>query len=126
MFVYTATGRNKMNIREIAKEYNGNIDEANEHKITNKTVQYALMVEKEFFDFSIDGYDIVPSYLGELYFEWDSKEVSFGVAIHENKATLECLSKTNDADTYIESYDLDDRESVEDLIQVVSDFLYGC
>ena len=115
-----------MNIREIAEDYNKNIDIFNEHQITEKTIKYTLMIKKEFFNFSIDGYDIVPSSMGEIYFEWDSKEVSFGVAICENKATLECLSKTNDADTYIESYDLDDKESVEELVQVVSDFLYGC
>lgn len=114
-----------MDIKQIVKEYNKKIDLFNEHKITDKTVEYALMIEKEFFNFSIDGYDIVPSSLGEIYFEWNSKELSFGVAICENKATLEYVSKHNDVDSYIETYYLDDKESVEELIQVVSNVLYG-
>lgn len=114
-----------MNIKEVVEQYNKNLDQQNEEEISNKTVEYALKVEKEFFDFSIDGYTIVPSPLGEICFEWDSKELSFGVSVSNNKAVLEYMAKNNQVDSYYQSFDLDDREDVEELIKLVSDVLYG-
>lgn len=114
-----------MNIKEIAEQFNKNLDIQNEEEISNKTIEYALKIEKEFFDFSIDGYTIVPSPLGEICFEWDSKELSFGVSISGNKAVLEYMAKNHQVDSYYQSFDLDDKEDVEELIRLVSDVLYG-
>lgn len=115
-----------MSIKSIVEKYNKQADFMTEHKIPASVVEAAEKLAQLFKDNKIDGYDIIPASTGELYFDWDTETLSFGVAIaSETKATFEYLHKKVNEDSYVEAYDLSDKDDVTELITVISDILYG-
>lgn len=113
-----------MSIKSIVDNFNKNVDFMTEHKISQKTVKNAERLEKLFKDAKIESYDLVPASTGEFYFDWDTKTLSFGVAVSEDKAILEYLNKQNDYDSYVESFKLNTKD-LNSLVQIISDILYG-
>lgn len=107
-------------IKEIAEEYNKMKDE-DEVLIEPITIQSAEVFEKLLKENKIQGYSIVPSPLGEIYFEWDTKKpVSLGVCINDKElAILEHLDQRVPSDFYIEDFNLNVEEEMDELISIL-------
>lgn len=107
-------------IKEIAEDYNKMADKE-EHLIEPITIQSAEEFEKLLKDNKITGYTIVPSYLGEICFEWDTKKpTSLGVSINnEGHAILEHLDHRILGDFFIQAFNLNVEEETDELISIL-------
>ena len=109
-----------MTIKEIAEEFNKTVDK-DELLIEPITIQTAEAFEKLLKENKIQGYSIVPSYLGEIYFEWDTKKpVSLGVCIDSTEhAILEHLDHRILGDFFIQAFNLNVEEETDELISIL-------
>lgn len=107
-------------IKEIAEEYNKMADK-DELLIEPITIQSAEAFDKLLKDNKIKGYTIVPSYLGEICFEWDTKKpTSLGVSINNvEHAILEHLDHRILGDFFIQAFNLNVEEETDELISIL-------
>lgn len=107
-------------IKEIAEEYNKTADN-DELLIEPITIQSAEAFEKLLKKNKIQGYSVVPSYLGEICFEWDTKKpVSLGVSINNvEHAILEHLDHRILGDFFIQAFNLNVEEETDELISIL-------
>lgn len=95
-------------IDTIVDEYNSNIDVNEEKEISLETKETA----RDFMGFliknNIDNFEVVPSPLGEICFEWTFDKISMGIAIGQDKKLIfEYLNKIENT-SEISTYDLTD------------------
>lgn len=109
-------------IEEIIEEYNKNKD-PEEVKITLKTIENARKFEELLLENKITGYDIVPSPLGTIYFEWTENAYSMGVSIDSSDIlTFEHLIK-KPLESFIEVYSAIDDQEMFELLRLIKDVI---
>ena len=110
-----------MNIKEIVTEYNKK--ELKENQISKEAIANAEKLEQKFKENNIKGYDIVPSPLGEISFEWTNDSFSFGISVNGKEiATLEHVVFAT-KECFIAVYNINDDAEVFELLEFATDIL---
>ena len=114
-----------MTIKEIAEEYN-KMKEEDENAITPITIESAEFVEKVLKENKLTGYTIVPSPMGEICFEWDTKKpISLGICVNDEEyACIERLDHRIGGDFYMEAFNLKNEEEVDQFVAMLSELIH--
>lgn len=109
-------------IKQIVDEYNkGRLPD--ENPISNNAIANATLFQDTLKTNGITGYTVVPSSFGTIYFEWDTKDYTLGVAFgDDNKINLEHTVK-EPFEFFLERYDLNDENVPEQLIELIKDIV---